>query len=543
MTSWPADHTSQFVKQNRSRMIISHINPLQGSANMDENLLIDYEKEAGVQHYDSLTGLYNHGIFQVMLSHEVRRCERSGRPFTLALVDVDWFAEFNQQHGYAVGDRTLKEISALILANIRQTDVACRFSSDMFALLLVDSDGADAKLPLDRLRGAIAQTGNSWLTASIGMACYPSDAKSASEVLRRAYEALQLAKSMGKNQLHHNTVAIEEDETASGRVLVVDDNDLNRKLIRGLLAPLKYEITTADSGEAALKLAREIDFDIVLLDIMMPGMDGYEVCRRLKGSDRTRMVPVVLVTAHNDMEAKVKGIESGADDFITKPPNKTELLARTKSLISVKRLNQNLTSIENVLFSLANAVEAKDSYTQGHVERVANLAVELGRRMQLPAEEQQALRYGGILHDIGKIGMPNAVINKPGPLDDEEWEIMRSHPDVGYKICLPLKQTLGAALDVIRHHHEKLDGSGYPDGLCGEDLSMVARIMAVADIYDALVTDRPYRKGMPREKALNILNEEVQQGKLDAHVVSLLETLLLGANEAAAAPDQERSPA
>lgn len=515
---------------------------------MDEKLLIDYEKEAGAQHCDSLTGLYNHGLFQVMLAHEVRRCERSGRPFTLALVNVDWFAEFNKQHGYAVGDKTLKEISRLILANIRQTDIACRFSSDMFALLLVDSDGSGAKLPLERLRGAIAQTGNSWLTASIGMACFPSDAKSASDVLSKAYEALQLAKSMGKNQLHHNTAPGEASETASGRVLVVDDNELNRKLIRGLLAPMKYEITTADCGEAALKLAREIKFDIVLLDIMMPGMDGYEVCRRLKGSDRTRMVPVVLVTAHNDMEAKIKGIESGADDFITKPPNKTELLARTKSLISVRHLNQNLTSIENVLFSLANAVEAKDSYTQGHVERVANLAVELGRRIQLTAEEQQALRYGGILHDIGKIGMPNAVINKPGPLDDAEWAIMRAHPDVGYKICLPLKQTLGAALDVIRHHHEKLDGSGYPDGIAGAEVSMVARIMAVADIYDALVTDRPYRKGMPREKALNILNEEAGQGKLDPAVVGMLETLLFGAAESAAAPmdidpDQASAPA
>jgi putative two-component system response regulator len=184
-----------------------------------------------------------------------------------------------------------------------------------------------------------------------------------------------------------------------------------------------------------------------------------------------------------------------------------------------------------VLFSLANAVEAKDSYTQGHVERVANLAVELGRRLRLSKAQQQALRYGGILHDIGKIGMPNAVINKPGPLDDSEWRIMRSHPDVGYKICLPLKETLGAALDVIRHHHEKLDGSGYPDGIAGAEVSLVARIMAVADIYDALVTDRPYRKGMTREKALHILNDEVAQGKLDRSVVDALVVLLSGQRE------------
>ncbi|MDJ0782514.1 MAG: response regulator [Desulfosarcinaceae bacterium] len=508
---------------------------------MDEKLLRAYEEEAGAQHYDGLTGLYNHGLFQVMLGHEVRRSDRSGRPFTLAILDVDWFAEFNEQHGYAVGDRVLKEISRLIMANIRQTDIACRFSSDLFAILLVDSDGVGAKLPLERLRNAIAQTGNSWLTASIGVACYPDDVGGPAEgrgpaaIITKAYEALQLAKSMGKNQLHHHTVHEDATHAAKGRILVVDDNALNRKLIQALLTSQHYEVTTADGGEAALKLAREINFDLVLLDVMMPGMDGYEVCRRLKDSDRTRMVPVILVTAYHDMEAKIQGIEAGADDFIAKPPNKTELLARTKSLISVKRLNQNLTSIENVLFSLANAVEAKDSYTQGHVERVANLAVELGRRLRLTNEEQQALRYGGILHDIGKIGMPNAVINKPGPLDEIEWKIMQAHPDVGYKICLPLKQTLGAALDVIRHHHEKLDGSGYPDGIAGAEISMVARIMAVADIYDALVTDRPYRKGMSREKALNILHEEVGHGKLDASVVGVLEILLTGPKDTVAA--------
>jgi putative two-component system response regulator len=501
---------------------------------MDPKLLRTYEEEAGAQHYDSLTGLYNHGLFQVLLAHEVRRSERTGGPFTLALIDVDWFAEFNEQHGYAIGDRALKEISRLIQDNIRQVDIGCRFGSDLFALLLLDADADGAKLPLERLRNAISRTASAWLTASIGMACFPDDfggpdeQRGPADLIAKAYEALQLAKSMGKNQIHHNTVQGDEVETSMGRVLVVDDNALNCKLIRGILMSEKYEVTTADSGEAALKLAREIKFDLVLLDIMMPGMDGFEVCRRLKGGDRTRLVPIVLVTALNDMEAKIKGIEAGADDFIAKPPNKTELLARTKSLIRVKRLNQNLTSIENVLFSLANAVEAKDSYTQGHVERVANLAVELGRRLRLSTKEQQALRYGGILHDIGKIGMPNAVINKPGPLDEAEWQIMRSHPDVGYKICLPLKETLGAALDVIRHHHEKLDGSGYPDAIAGAEVSMVARIMAVADIYDALVTDRPYRKGMPREKALQILNEEAGQGKLDKIVVEALEGLLNG---------------
>jgi putative two-component system response regulator len=242
----------------------------------------------------------------------------------------------------------------------------------------------------------------------------------------------------------------------------------------------------------------------------------------LKASEATRLIPVVLLTDLDDRESKIKGIESDADDFITKPPNKMELLARTKSLIKLKRLNDKLASIENVLFSLAKTVEAKDEYTQGHVERVSKLAIALGKKMGLSEREMEALRYGGILHDIGKIGIPGDILNKPGPLNDGEWEVMKNHPVAGYNICLPLKKNLGAALEVIRHHHEKLDGSGYPDGIKNEEISTAARIMAVVDIYDALVTDRPYRKGMPLEKAVEILKQEASNQKLDPAVVKYL---------------------
>jgi putative two-component system response regulator len=199
-----------------------------------------------------------------------------------------------------------------------------------------------------------------------------------------------------------------------------------------------------------------------------------------------------------------------------------ELLARTKSLIKLKRLNDNLASIEYVLFPLAKAVEAKDEYTQDHVERVSKLAMDLGNKMGLSERELEALRYGGILHDIGKIGIPGQILNKPGPLNSEEWEVMKNHPVAGYDICLPLKKNLGSALEVIRHHHEKLDGSGYPDGLKNEEISTAARIMAVVDIYDALVTDRPYRKGMPLEKAVEILRHDANNQKLDPAVVNYL---------------------
>jgi putative two-component system response regulator len=203
-----------------------------------------------------------------------------------------------------------------------------------------------------------------------------------------------------------------------------------------------------------------------------------------------------------------------------------ELFARIKSLVSLKRINSKMTSIRNVIFSLANTVEAKDGYTQGHIERVSNLSVCIGKRIGLTESEIEALKLGGALHDIGKIAVPDHILNKPGPLSPEEWDIMKKHTDIGFKICLPLKDNLGMALSVVRHHHEKLDGTGYPDALQGDQVSMVARIMAVVDIYDALITDRPYRKGMSQAEALRILEEDAQKGKLDSIVIGHLKTFI-----------------
>jgi putative two-component system response regulator len=222
-------------------------------------------------------------------------------------------------------------------------------------------------------------------------------------------------------------------------------------------------------------------------------------------------------------------MESGADDFITKPVNRIEIRARTSSLIQSKKLNKKLTNIENVLFSLANAVEAKDRYTQGHTTRVATTAISLGRRMGLEERDLEALRIGGILHDIGKIGVPEGILNKPGPLDSHEWEVMKQHCDIGHRICHPLGKTLEPALEVIRSHHEKLDGSGYPDGLPAERIPLVVRIMAVADIYDALITERPYRTALSREEAFDILKKESGAGKLDTKIVEIMTQTVMSA--------------
>ena len=489
---------------------------------MNPQVQAQYEKEIGSPFKDNLSGLFNHGLFQIALDKELRRAERHGESFALALIDIDSFSAFNRHYGYMQGDRMLKKVSATIQDNIRQADLAARYSADVFAVILSKSNIQSALIAGERIRQAVEKMSGGGPTVSVGLSSYPRDASNREELIKKAREALLQAKTRGKNRVYFFKKDSKPAAEATSRILVVDDEPLNVKLLEALLIPINYEVIRAFNGEEALSLVSKVDVDLVLLDIMMPGLDGYEVCRYLKASEATRLIPVVMVTALDDIEARVKGIEVGADDFLTKPPNKVELLARIKSLINVKSLNDRLASFDNVLFSLAGAVEAKDAYTQGHIQRVANMAVTIGKKMGLSESEIESVRIGGILHDIGKIGVSRQILNKPGRLTVKERELMETHPDIGYRICLPLKKNLGPALEVIRYHHEKLDGSGYPDRLKGKEISTVARVMAVVDIYDALVTERPYRKGMANEKALDILRQEAIEGKLDKKVVEAL---------------------
>jgi putative two-component system response regulator len=489
---------------------------------MDAKLIAEYQNEVGSSFVDNLTGLYNHGLFQLLLEREIERVQRQAHPFVLAMIDIDRFGVFNRRHGHYLGDRMLKEVADLIGSNIRKIDVAARFSSDTFVVLFINAGTTATVKVSERIRTAVQQLGDGSLTVSIGLAEYSPDDRHSESLIRKAQDALKAAKLKGKDQVFYYEKQVKLADESRPRVLIVDDSELNLKMLTAMLAPHNYEVMQAFSGAEALNISAKIELDLVLLDVMMPEMDGFEVCRRLKNNELTRMTRVILVTALDDTASRIKGIESGADDFVTRPPNRMELVARTKSLIKLKKLNNNLTSIENVLFSLAKVVEAKDAYIQGHAERTANLAVAVGRSMGLGVGDIEALRFGGILHDIGKIGMPNAIINKPGSLDEREWKIMQSHPEIGYNICLPLEKTLGPALNVIRHHHEKLDGSGYPDGLKDEGLSTVARIMAVADIFDALTSDRSYREAMSKKKAFNILRKEAMEGKLDRVIVEYM---------------------
>jgi putative two-component system response regulator len=304
------------------------------------------------------------------------------------------------------------------------------------------------------------------------------------------------------------------------RVLVVDDLVENREILAGLLEPEGYQIETARDGQEALERALANPPDLILMDVSMPRLNGFDACRRLKADERTHLVPVVLVTGLVAREDRIEGIAAGCDDFLTKPVDAEQLVARTRSLLRAKSLVDELEHAENVLVSLANALDAKDNYTRGHSERVATYAADLGVAAGLGRVECRNLKRAGLLHDIGKIGTRLEYLNKPGKLTLEEYEQVKLHPVVGYEICKPLR-TMAPLLALIRGHHERLDGKGYPDGLSGEAIPLPMRCLTLADVYDALTSDRAYRKAMPREAALRIMREEASVGMWDARLLDL----------------------
>jgi putative two-component system response regulator len=306
-----------------------------------------------------------------------------------------------------------------------------------------------------------------------------------------------------------------------GTILVVDDLAPNRRLLERLLALAGYAVVTAADGEQALAAVAGASPDLVLMDIRMPGRDGFSVCEAIKSQEGTRLLPVVLMTGSTERADRVRAIEAGADDFLTKPVDEIELKARVRSLVRLKRYTDDLDSAETVILSLARTIEARDPYTEGHCERLARYAVVLGRRVGLSAEELAALYRGGYLHDIGKIAIPDAVLSKPGPLTDDERELMKQHTTVGDHLCGNLR-ALSRVRPIVRHHHERLDGSGYPDGLRGDAIPLLAQIIGVVDVFDALTTARPYKPAIDANAALAELRRDVARGWRDARLVEAL---------------------
>ena len=303
-------------------------------------------------------------------------------------------------------------------------------------------------------------------------------------------------------------------------VLVVDDVDANLELLEAVFQGAGYTVHVASGAEPALAICGIKSIDIAILDVMMPGLNGFELCKKLKSHAERYFFPVILLTALNDKKSKITGIECGADDFISKPFDVPELLTKVKSLLKLKELHEELDHSENIIFSLIIAMESRDYYTKGHSTRVGALAKEFGSFLGFPEKDWEVLKKAGLLHDIGKIGLSEKILSKPGILTEDEKKIIKKHPLIGESICRPLL-TMQGVLPAIRSHHERWDGSGFPDALSGENIPLMARILAILDAYDAMVSIRPYRGKRTMQSALSVMESEQFSGQWDPELTRL----------------------
>lgn len=305
----------------------------------------------------------------------------------------------------------------------------------------------------------------------------------------------------------------------NGKVLVVDDHEPNANGMRDLLVAAGHTVRVAHNGDDALRLASDDAPDLVLLDVVMPGMSGVEVCRELKTRAFTRLTPVVLITASHDRGQRLAGIDAGADDFLSKPIDMTEFQTRVRSLLRMKRLTDELESTEAIVTMLGQIVEARDPYTEGHCERLAEYATALGAALGLDRSNLDVLNRGAFLHDVGKIAVPDGVLLKQGPLDRSELMLMRQHPVVGDSLCRTVR-SLERVRPIVRSHHEREDGRGYPDGLSGQEIPLLAQIVGVVDVFDALTTNRPYRHAMTTKAAYDMMRAEAASGWCPVNLVA-----------------------
>ena len=305
----------------------------------------------------------------------------------------------------------------------------------------------------------------------------------------------------------------------TGKVLVVDDYVPNACAMGDLLVAAGHTVRIAHSGHEALRLAADDVPDLVLLDVVMPEMTGVEVCRELKTRNATRLTPVVLVTGSQERSHRLEGLEAGADDFLRKPIEVTEFQTRVRSLLRMKSLIDELESTEAIVRMLGQIVEARDPYTEGHCQRLADYATSLGGALGLTRVDLDTLNRGAALHDVGKIGLPDTVLLKAGRLNPRELALMRQHPIIGDSLCRTVK-SLERVRPIVRSHHERIDGRGYPDGLSGEDIPLLAQIVGVVDVFDALTTNRPYRKAMTIEAAYKIMLSEAASGWCPVQLVT-----------------------
>ncbi len=312
----------------------------------------------------------------------------------------------------------------------------------------------------------------------------------------------------------------DSEDLGRANILLVDRTEINRQLLKGILKAGPYKIIEARDTQSAFDLLAKEPVDLIIADVTPAGVDGLEFCRRLKADRATRLVPILIIASVHGFDNEVAYLDSGADEFLTRPLQPAIVRTRVKTMLRNKRVVDSLEEAETILFALAVTVEHRDKETGNHCQRLAALSVSLGKALGLPNDDLLALYRGGFLHDIGKIAVPDSILFKKGMLNEEEWAVMRSHTWKGERICSPMR-SLKPVLPIIRNHHERWDGTGYPDGMAGEAIPLLARILQLADIYDALTSRRSYKSAYTPEEAVAMLEREAEMGWRDAELVSV----------------------
>jgi putative two-component system response regulator len=301
------------------------------------------------------------------------------------------------------------------------------------------------------------------------------------------------------------------DAGDAAQVLVIDDDPDVGRLLERLLVQDGYAVRVAPDAAAARARIAQGCPDVVVLDVVLPDSNGVALCRGLKEDAATRLTPVILVTGYHDEDIRLQGLAAGADDFLTKPINTRELLTRVRALARLKRYTDDLDAAGSIITTLATMIEARDGHTEGHCHRMANYATALGRALGLGSSDLQTLQRGGFLHDIGMLAIPDSVLRKTGPLDPDEYVAIKSHTVIGDRLCANLR-SLQPVRPIVRHHHERYDGSGYPDGLTGDRIPLLAQIIGVVDVYDAVTTQRPYQQAQSSDEAIRVLRTQAGCG-------------------------------